>query len=622
MRSPPPLWPLLLTLSLAYARPSAPRVVENLTQGVRFAPPFTILAEAPSNPDALYLASARGRLFTTLDGGVSWDEVSLWTERKGFYGARRPQGMAKETLFSFPRAEPKEPTVGHTIKAETTDIIDRFEPINAVVRDEFNDISYPDLAEARLAAPFGSPRPAGNLAWWVRKRRGWALGVKLKLQLFMRAAPPTSINFVSPHPKDPQRILAATDDGLLYSRDGGAAWALVLTGASPAERTINHLLRAPDQPNKVYCGTDLGLYISLDGGETWRRVADPMAARSDILWITIHPTDPREILAAMSWGILRSKDGGEHFSLIFTHSWPALKYVNRLIYDPQDPRRVLAATRDGLLISEDGGGKFERGGGALFIGQDIRSVSAGAGGQLILATRQDLWASEDGGRSWRALLFGGGQWMIRDARFSIHDPEAIWIVTDAELLRMRPQQGPLGEDIVEAFERLRAGEPDLGQIIARALARAGVDRPFVTAYRQRAALAQYLPEVYGVVDWLMIDTLNDRQAFGPDGYHFRAAGDISTVNWMVGARMNLLEAFFTMKEAEYDMEGWGNRDAERGLRETLTNLYQERRRLQIQGLERPNDRARARLMRDLRLEELTAHINALTGDALPRFSAL
>ena len=65
-----------------------------------------------------------------------------------------------------------------------------------------------------------------------------------------------------------------------------------------------------------------------------------------------------------------------------------------------------------------------------------------------------------------------------------------------------------------------------------------------------------------------------------------------------------------------------NRDLAKTLREQIIALYQERRRLILDRIIRPRPERRSQLLRDLRFEELTAHLNALTGDALPTFSAL
>ena len=58
------------------------------------------------------------------------------------------------------------------------------------------------------------------------------------------------------------------------------------------------------------------------------------------------------------------------------------------------------------------------------------------------------------------------------------------------------------------------------------------------------------------------------------------------------------------------------------LRQTIASLYTERRRVQLDRLLDAGTAGRARLARDLRLEELTAHLNALAGPLFTPFEAL
>jgi hypothetical protein len=65
-----------------------------------------------------------------------------------------------------------------------------------------------------------------------------------------------------------------------------------------------------------------------------------------------------------------------------------------------------------------------------------------------------------------------------------------------------------------------------------------------------------------------------------------------------------------------------NRKLAKSLRDQIVSMYTERRRLILNRLLDPEPARRTRLLRDLRFEELTAHLNALTGDLLEPFTAL
>lgn len=80
-----------------------------------------------------------------------------------------------------------------------------------------------------------------------------------------------SILKISIDPRDPQIVLASTNDGLFRSTDGGATFSLVRSG------NINELKRDPQHPDVLLCAagypwgaTQNGVYRSTDNGATWQ----------------------------------------------------------------------------------------------------------------------------------------------------------------------------------------------------------------------------------------------------------------------------------------------------------------------------------------------------------------
>lgn len=72
---------------------------------------------------------------------------------------------------------------------------------------------------------------------------------------------------VSYDPTQPQRVYAATSDGLFFSVNGGEQWTKVVSPAA----TISALIATPS--GALYAATgDGGLYRTADQGKTWERV--------------------------------------------------------------------------------------------------------------------------------------------------------------------------------------------------------------------------------------------------------------------------------------------------------------------------------------------------------------
>jgi len=101
-------------------------------------------------------------------------------------------------------------------------------------------------------------------------------------------------------------LLAATDQGILRSEDGGKTWAQSRTGID-----IGAIFAVKGDPKgmQLYAGTDHGVYVSTDSGRTWRATA------LDDTWVIavgVDPENPDTVLAVNRNGQLyRSRDGGQ-----------------------------------------------------------------------------------------------------------------------------------------------------------------------------------------------------------------------------------------------------------------------------------------------------------------------
>ena len=235
------------------------------------------------------------------------------------------------------------------------------------------------------------------LAYQVRRKRRWGIGISLQQNLVLKASAGTGVWHLEVHPERPSDILAATDDGLRRSRDGGYSWPLILSGVSQAERQMNHVIRSPFDSRRIYAASKQGLLVSHDDGETFQKMLNRRVVAADIRWVALDRTRKGVMYAGASYGLLRSTDDGRTFDLVHRSPWPALSKTRHVAIDATDPTQVWLGTADGLLVSRDDGKTFTRAGGLLFIGQDIRRIAFGSEpGHVLVGTIRDLWESRRG----------------------------------------------------------------------------------------------------------------------------------------------------------------------------------------------------------------------------------
>jgi photosystem II stability/assembly factor-like uncharacterized protein len=84
-------------------------------------------------------------------------------------------------------------------------------------------------------------------------------------------------------------------------------------GGLPTDRTVYAIHSHPKVPQRLLAALQEGLYRSEDAGKTWRKVELPVA--SHVVAFAHHPEDPALLFAATEErGVLKSTDGGAHWT--------------------------------------------------------------------------------------------------------------------------------------------------------------------------------------------------------------------------------------------------------------------------------------------------------------------
>jgi photosystem II stability/assembly factor-like uncharacterized protein len=114
------------------------------------------------------------------------------------------------------------------------------------------------------------------------------------------------------------RMLAATNNDLNVSTDGGETWTPQCVGQSLPWSYCRTLAQAVGRPDVVFLGNGDGppgtvgvVGRSTDGGVTWRTAVMPGRANSTVWNFAAHPADPDLLYASsVSGEVYRSTDGG------------------------------------------------------------------------------------------------------------------------------------------------------------------------------------------------------------------------------------------------------------------------------------------------------------------------
>ena len=192
---------------------------------------------------------------------------------------------------------------------------------------------------------------------------------------------------------------AATEDGLLVSRDRGLNWSTVRLApaqqpatATPAVSTTSIRAVVTGNGNSyVWALTPRQLEVSGDNGKTWIARTLPFEPRGSL---HLHPTDENTVVLASDHGVFVSRDTGE--------SWHQANLSELSIEDLAAVRNaVVVSTEQGtLFLSRDGGKTWGHMDGPNAEGAISALRSREAGNQLVAASATEgLYVLEMGSAS-------------------------------------------------------------------------------------------------------------------------------------------------------------------------------------------------------------------------------
>ena len=153
---------------------------------------------------------------------------------------------------------------------------------------------------------------------------------------------------------NPSVLIAGTFNGMFRSDDSGETWTQLPTSTTPGLVHVESLAIDPRTTNTIYAGTWYLPYKSTDGGKSWRSIKTGIIDDSDIFAIDIDPRDANHVIMSACSGIYETRNAGDSWSKV--NGIPSQSRRTRAILQhPSIPGLVFAGTTEGFWRSDRGG---------------------------------------------------------------------------------------------------------------------------------------------------------------------------------------------------------------------------------------------------------------------------
>ncbi|GIU83080.1 MAG: hypothetical protein D6687_11360 [Acidobacteria bacterium] len=376
----------------------------------------------PRNPDRLYISTLDGQVYTSADGGKTWeflvnfeipllilDDLRVDVEDSNILYAsghrhKEPGGFFKSTDGgkTWKRSEDLKKEAIHAMTQSTLDP-------NIIIVGSVNGI-------------------------FISRDRG---------ESFKKIDSPTApvnINSLAIDPTDTNIIYAGTTWRPYKTTDGGKTWRLIKQGIID-DSDVFAIEIDQQNPSHVIASACSGIYESFDKGETWKKIQGIPSTSRRTRDIKINPAKPQNYYAATTEGFWMTETGGKTWRMTTSR----FLEINSIAVHKDRPDRIYIATNNyGVLVSNDGGKNFQPTNGnftsrfVLSIIPDVENPN-----RLYAITRNTatgggfLFVSNDGGFTWNPSMRGLAENRIEPRALvqSRLNPNLIYLGTNIGIFR-------------------------------------------------------------------------------------------------------------------------------------------------------------------------------------------
>jgi photosystem II stability/assembly factor-like uncharacterized protein len=505
-----------------------------------------------------------------------------------------------------------------------------FKPYNAFAKAEYFSDAIKEKTVLCLAIDENNPEMifAGSKRGLYQSQdgaRSW------KQVLSIQAAEASEVNFILISRLEPKTVLLASENGLYISSDYGLSWQKKKIGLGELNNHL-HAIFEDVSAGRIYLGTASGLYLSQDKMKSWEKVS--YLNNLPIYYIN---GNGKEIYVASANGLYRHKKESDEWERVLVSNAAIEAYdesdesseseepddsgevnkITSIIFNQKEPQAIYISTWKGIFLSHDDGKSWQEFPAEGLLSRKVNQILAVPGTNEVIyaATEKGLfYFAED---KWQEVQIGA----ISKVKFLARTKSSLYPAGEGGLLRiaLNEQSLPLTEKRQGKREKFNSCEPSIGQVREAAIRYAEVHPEKIADWRKRAAMQALLPRVSVDIDH---DESNDYEIYTSSTKSFVFEGpDAKSDGWGVSLTWDLGNLIWNSEQTDIDVRSRLMAQLHDDILSEVNRTYFERKRLLLDLKMSPPKEEKAVLEKEIRLEELTAGLDNLTGGYFSRAKA-
>ncbi|MCM8775501.1 MAG: hypothetical protein NC930_04025 [Candidatus Omnitrophica bacterium] len=440
----------------------------------------------------------------------------------------------------------------------------------------------------------------------------------------------------------PGTIFVLTQDGAFQGDLRTKRWTEFYRGKSPKKNLILSFDILPEDPDHWFLGTSGGLFESDDGGKTWFSFSQFQREAIGLVRCTgghLFAATPRHLFISEDLSYFRNIFSLEawHLEELNTENEEAVNPLNTessavsvldfddIIRSNDEPPRLWLATRKGVFESRDDGKNWHPLARSGLRSTEIRHlVYSEDRRSLVAGTSKGIYLYEPQQKRWRELFSGLeqsdtlGLVIIRDKE------ETLLAVTkggffryplSAENIASLPTRLP-SPDQMNLFRELVRAEPTVRELQDALIRYNNLAPGKIKRWHAESRLRSLIPTFSVSRDISNANNIDIDRGSTSDPDRFIIGPEDVDKDLSLDLRWDLGDFIFNSNQTSIDSREKLMVELRNDLLSEITRIYYERRRVQIEIVFCPAFSEREHLEKLIRMDELTAHLDGMTGGSM------